>query len=139
LLRTSNRKLITYFSLTCTSFEIFLLPAITPATLVQSQLRVDQVSMILDQPFDAVVRTTALLIRCQRYDEIAGRLQPFSLVPDQARDPDGRLRLIVTRATPVKETIPLNQLKRVCTPVFTFGFYYIRVGEKQDGLRAPVP
>src|SRR6266481_7128483 len=92
--------------------------------------------MVLDQPINAVVRATAFFVRCERHDDIAVGLEALSPVTNQARDPNRSLRLVVAGAAPIKETIALNQLKRVHAPIFALGFHNIGVGEKQERLAA---
>jgi hypothetical protein len=78
----------------------------------------------------------AFFVRCERHDDIAVGLEALSPVTNQARDPNRSLRLVVAGAAPIKETIALNQLKRVHAPIFALGFHNIGVGEKQERLAA---
>jgi len=72
---------MTYFSLTCRSFEIFLPASDSPQPpSFQSQLCIDQFAMVLDQPINAVVRATAFFVRCERHDDIAVGLEALSPV-----------------------------------------------------------
>ena len=132
---------MTYFSLTCKSFETFLLRVgFAPAALVQRQFRVDQFAMILEQPIDAVVGAAAFFVGGERHDDVAVGLETLSLVANQVRDPDGRLRLVVAGAASVEEAVLFGELKRIHAPVFALGFDNVGVGEEQERLpAAPVP
>src|SRR6266403_3264971 len=90
--------------------------------------------MILEQPFDAAVRAAALFVGGEGDDDVAVGLESFLLVANQIGNPQGGLRLVVTRTASVKKTVLLYQLKRLHGPVFAFGFDDIGMGEKQDGF-----
>ena len=100
---------MTYFSLTCTSLEIFLPSTFfAPAAFVQRKVGIDQVAVIFDQPVDAVVRAAAFFVGGERDDDVAVRLEAFAFVSDQIGDPDGGLRFVVAGAAAVEDSRPFR-------------------------------
>ena len=124
---------MTYFSLTCTSFEMPLAAdGLAPSAFVQAELGVDQLALVLQQPLDAVVRPAAFLVRRERDDDVAIGLEAFALVANQVRDPDRRLRLVVAGAAAVEVAVLLGERERIHAPVFALRFHDVGVREQQD-------
>ena len=101
---------------------------------VQGVFGLNQFALILQQPVDAVVRPAAFFIRCQRDDQVAIRPKAFSLVADQVRDPDGRLRLVVGRSPPVEKAVFFNELEWIRAPVLPLRLNDIDVSQQQNWL-----
>src|SRR5205085_1092867 len=66
---------------------------LAPAALVQRIFGVYQLTLVLEQPLDAVERSAAFLVGCERDDDVAIGLESLALVANQIRDPERRLRL----------------------------------------------
>ena len=135
LLRTSRRKLITYFSLTCTSLAAFChsIKSPQPPSFRQKSASIRS-RLIFDQPLDAIEGPAAFFVGGKGDDDVAVGLKAFALVADQVGDPDRGLRFVVQSAAAVEVTIALDELKRIHAPVFALGFDDISVGEQQDAV-----
>src|SRR5581483_6670948 len=107
----------------------------SPPALVQREFGINEVAVVLEQPIYAVERAATFFIRGERDDDVAVGLEAFAFIANQVGDPDGGLRLVITRAAAVEVAILLDKLKRVCGPVFALSFDYIGVGEKKNRLR----
>src|SRR5260370_7152023 len=103
-----------------------------PAAFVESELGINKVAVILQEPVHAVVRSAALFIRGESYDDVAVGLEALILVLDQVGDPDGRLSLVVARAAAVKKAIALNELKGFHVPVLPLAFDDFHVYAKEN-------
>ncbi len=79
---------------------------LAPSTFVERELSVDQIAMILKQPVDAVVGTTAFLVGGERDDDVAIRLEAFTLVANEVGDPDRCLRFVVASAATIEDNRP---------------------------------
>ena len=88
--------------------------------------------MILEQPRNPVIRPPALLVRCQRHHDVPVRLIALSPVPDQVRDPDRRLRLVVRRPAPIEIPVFLRQRERVQAPVFPVRLHHVDMCQQKD-------
>src|SRR6185436_2433164 len=63
----------------------------------------------------------------------------FLLVPDEVRDPDRGLRLVVPGAAPVEIAVLLQQREGIDAPVFALRFDHVEVREEQERLGLPRP
>src|SRR5205814_1605879 len=89
------------------------------AAFVQRAFRVDEGSLVLDQPADAeLVGVADLLVRLEDEDDVARRAEAFLLVADEIRDEGGRHELVVAGAAAVEVAILLLELERLHRPVF---------------------
>src|SRR5438046_112035 len=82
------------------------------SAFVQSKLRINQISMVLQQPSNAVMGTGALLVRCERDDKVTVRRVALSLQSQERCDPNGGLRLVVCRTATVEVTVLFNENER---------------------------
>ena len=82
---------------------------LAPSALVEAELGVDQIALVLQQPDDAVVGAAALFVGGERDDDVAVRLEAFTLVANQVGDPDRRLRLVVAGAAAVEVAVALGE------------------------------
>jgi hypothetical protein len=64
--------------------------------------------MVLQQPIDAVIGTTAFFVCRERHEEVAIGGEALPLVADEIGDPDRRLGLVVTRASAVEVAFSRN-------------------------------
>src|SRR5580658_5502157 len=85
-------------------------------TFVKRKLGLNQISMFLEKPIDAVVRSAAFLVGCQRQDQVAVRLIALALESQQSGDPDGSLRFIVRGAAPVEIAVLFEKDERIDSP-----------------------
>ena len=108
-----------------------------PAALVQTEVGVDQIALVLEQPLDAVERAAAFLVGRERDDDIAIRLESLTLVPNQIRDPDRGLRLVVADAAAVEVAVLLGERERIHAPVFALRLDDVGVREQQNRPALP--
>jgi hypothetical protein len=81
--------------------DAFAADEFTLAAFVQTELGVNQVLVVLNQPVDSVVRSAAFFIGGERNDDVARRLESFALIADQIRYPDRGLSFVVGGTAPV--------------------------------------
>ena len=104
------------------------------AAFVQRVIGLNQFALVLQQPVDAVVRSAAFFVRSQRDNQIAIRFEAFALIPDQIRNPDGRLRFVIGGSASVEVAVLFNELERVHAPVLALRLHDIDVGQQQNRL-----
>ena len=124
---------MTYFSLTCTSFEIFLPCWISPkppsfransASIKSRWFLSSQLTPLKEPPpSSSAVRATMMS---------ASRPKAFPLVANQIGDPDGGLCFVVSSTPTVEIAIALDELERISAPVLALCLDYVGVGQKQD-------
>ncbi len=90
--------------------------------------------MVLQQPINAVVRSTAFLIGCERDDDVTVGFEALSFVPNQVGNPDRGLCFVVGRASAVEVAVLLHEYEGIHAPAFALGFDHIDVSQQQNGL-----
>src|SRR3954471_13778406 len=103
------------------------------AAFIDGKRRVDEIAVLLHQPFRAVRVATFLICR-EREDDVAGWLEPLLLIANQIRDEDRGHRLIVAGASAEEVAVLLVEREWVAWPVATERGDHIQVREEQDGL-----
>ena len=96
--------------------------------------RVDQVTMIREQPLDAVVIHPSFLAGREGDDQIAVRPIAFLLEPCERGDQNGGSILDILRATAVEESILFGEREGIERPILAARFDDVEVREKQDRL-----
>src|SRR5271169_579691 len=86
---------------------------LSPTTLIETELRFDQLALVFDQPLNTVVWAASLFVGSKRYDDVPVRPESFAFVADEVGDPDGCLRFVVTGAAAIEIAIFLDELKRI--------------------------
>src|SRR5882724_9625180 len=114
--------------------DFFAIQGLAPAAFVQRILRINQVTVILEQPVDSAVGAAALFVGGEGHDDVAIGFKTFLFVADQVGDPDGGLGFVVAGAAAVEVAVFLDELERVHIPVFALGLDDVGVGEEQDGF-----
>ena len=89
--------------------------------------------MILQQPIDAV-RTAALLIRCQRQDQVPVGTVALATEADEGGHQNGVVRLHVLRPAPVEIAVLLHELEWIGGPILTASLHYVEVTDNQHRL-----
>src|SRR4029078_8042322 len=100
---------------------------------------IDQIAVIVKYPVDPVVGTTAFLVGGESDDDVAIRLEAFTLVTNEVCNPDRCLRFVVASAATIEITVLFEELKWIGRPVLAFGFDYVGVGKKQNRLGSAGP
>ncbi len=114
-----------------------LLEDATPA-LVQRERRVNQPSMVAEQPVHAVVGACFLVGRQHQHDVAVGRVA-LAPQPDERRGPDGRFVLVVHGAAAVEPAIALGEGERRDGPVLGQRLHDVQVGHDENRLAHDVP
>src|SRR5258706_4211635 len=112
---------------------------LAPSAFVESELGIDQLAVILEEPAHAIVWSATLFVRGESHNDVAVGRKALLLVLNQVGDPYRRLSFIVAGAAAIKETILLEELKRVHAPVLAFGFDDVNVREKENRFEGSRP
>ena len=89
--------------------------------------------MLSHQPV-STVEFAPLFVRGQRQDQVALGLISFTMQTQKRRHQRGVGVLHVLRATAVKITVLLNELKRIGGPIGAQSLHHVHVAEEKNGL-----
>ena len=100
---------------------------------INAVLRVDPITMPLEQPVHAV-RRAAFFVGSQSKNQIAVRQEAFLLQADEIRDQDGVTLLHVLGAPSIEEAVFFNEFEGIRGPIGPERLHYIQMPDKQDWL-----
>ena len=101
---------------------------------VEHVRRIDQIAMMAEQPFDAVVIAAAFFARRQREDQVAVGAISLLLESQERGDQNGRPILDVLRAAAVEVAVLLHEGERIHRPVFALRLDDVEMREQEDRL-----
>ena len=107
---------------------------LAPAAFVETEVGVNQIAVIFDEPIDAVVRAAAFFIGGDGDNDVAVGLEAFAFVADEIRHPDGGLGFVVGCAAAVEVAVAFGKDERIEAPVFPFGFDDVAMGEQKESV-----
>ena len=103
------------------------------AAFVQREFGIDERTLVLDQPTDAVaVAIEDLFVGVERHDDVAIGSEAFLLVADEIGDQSRRHVFVVGGATPVVVAVDLGESKRIGRPIVGIGGHDVDMREQQD-------
>ena len=107
--------------------------------LVDGEGGVDEVALVLDQPFSAVECAGGFLAAGQ--GELDGAKRPvfFLFVANQGVHPNRGLGLVVDDAAGVEGAVLFDQLERIAGPVLALGLDHVDMREQQYRLELGIP
>ena len=96
------------------------------AIVIQDKLRINPITMIFNQPINAI-RLAAFFVRRKCENDVSIWHKPFLLEAKQSCDHDGIAIFHVLRATAIEVTILLHELKWIRCPVFATRLNHIEM------------
>src|SRR6185437_5929236 len=115
-----------------------LVVQLAPGTLIESELRIDELALMLAEPLRSVEGAAGFLTAREGELQGAARLEVLLFEANQRIDPDRRLGLVVDGAARVKVTVLLDELERIAGPVLALRFDDIDVSEQQNRFQLRV-
>jgi hypothetical protein len=92
--------------------------------------------VIAKHPLDAVL--IRLFVAGQQHDDVARRLPPFALQPDEVGHEHGGARLVVAGAPAVVPALALDERPRIQRPVLAPRGHDVDVRQQQHGTRVRI-
>ena len=98
---------------------------------VERELRVNQIAMIAQQPFDTV-RATGFFVGRERQNDVPVGMKILFAQTNERRDHDGVGRFHVLRAAAVEISVAFEKMKRIDRPFVAPRFDHIEMADQKD-------